>query len=184
MIGFSEIHDASKQLSTYDGTAILEREWSYMKDTHMVDKHGREMTNDFEEYDRVTDPRYKFEYSIFDIGNPVREYTGSELIRFVSNEELSKIRQDNGFLNVPLFVTKFDSENASGVLKIKMNLPEAYSLGDVFKNMNIRDLIVIGLILGFVVILIYAGYYELNLKMQIANTLQLQGIDWWFYVLY
>ena len=48
MIGFSEIHDASKQLSTYDGTAILEREWSYMKDTHMVDKHGREMTNDFE----------------------------------------------------------------------------------------------------------------------------------------
>lgn len=138
MIGFSEIHDASKQLSTYDGTAILEREWSYMKDTHMVDKHGREMTNDFEEYDRVTDPRYKFEYSIFDIGNPVREYTGSELIRFVSNEELSKIRQDNGFLNVPLFVTKFDSENASGVLKIKMNLPEVYSLGDVFKNMNIR----------------------------------------------
>lgn len=48
--------------------------------------------------------------------------------------------------------------------------------------MNIKDLIVIGLILGFVVILIYAGYYELNLKMQIANTLQLQGIDWWFYV--
>ena len=32
--------------------------------------------------------------------------------------------------------------------------------------MNIGDLIVIGLILGFVVILIYAGYYELNLKMQ------------------
>ena len=60
------------------------------------------------------------------------------MIRFVSNEELSKIRQDNGFLNVPLFVTKFDSENASGVLKIKMNLPEVYSLGDVFKNMNIR----------------------------------------------
>lgn len=50
--------------------------------------------------------------------------------------------------------------------------------------MNIGDLIVIGLILGFVVILICAGYYELNLKMQIANTLQLQGIDWWFYVLY
>ncbi len=138
MIGFSEIHNNSEQLSTYDGTAILEREWSFMKDTHMTDKHGRDLTNKFEEYDRVIDPRYKFEYSIFDIGNPIREYTGTELIRFVSNEELSKIRQDNGFLNVPLFVTQFDSENASGVLKIKINLPDVYSLGDVFKNMNIR----------------------------------------------
>ena len=138
MIGFSEIHNNSEQLSTYDGTAILEREWSFMKDTHMTDKHGRDLTNKFEEYDRVIDPRYKFEYSIFDIGNPVREYTGTELIRFVSNEELSKIRQDNGFLNVPLFVTQFDSENASGVLKIKIDLPDVYSLGDVFKNMNIR----------------------------------------------
>lgn len=138
MIGFSEIHDTSKELSTYDGTAILQREWSFMKDTHMTDKHGREMTNNFEEYDRIVDPRYKFEYSIFDIGNPVREYTGTELIRFVSNEELSKIRQDKGVLNIPLFVTKFDSENASGVLKIKIDLPDVYSLGDVFKNMNIR----------------------------------------------
>lgn len=138
MIGFSEIHDTSKELSTYDGTAILQREWSFMKDTHMTDKHGRELTNNFEEYDRVVDPRYKFEYSIFDIGNPVREYTGTELIRFVSNEELSKIRQDKGVLNIPLFVTKFDSENAHGVLKIKIDLPDVYSLGDVFKNMNIR----------------------------------------------
>lgn len=138
MIGFSEIHDTSKELSTYDGTAILQREWSFMKDTHMTDKHGRELTNNFEEYDRAVDPRYKFEYSIFDIGNPVREYTGTELIRFVSNEELSKIRQDKGVLNIPLFVTKFDSENAHGVLKIKIDLPDVYSLGDVFKNMNIR----------------------------------------------
>lgn len=138
MIGFSEIHNNSEQLSTYDGTAILEREWSFMKDAHMTDKHGRDLTNKFEEYDRVIDPRYKFEYSLFDIGNPIREYTGTELIRFVSNEELSKIRQDNGFLNVPLFVTQFDSENATGVLKIKIDLPDVYSLGDVFKNMNIR----------------------------------------------
>ena len=138
MIGFSEIHNNSEQLSTYDGTAILEREWSFMKDTHMTDKHGRDLTNKFEEYDRVIDPRYKFEYSLFDIGNPIREYTGTELIRFVSNEELSKIRQDNGFLNVPLFVTQFDSENSTGVLKIKIDLPDVYSLGDVFKNMNIR----------------------------------------------
>lgn len=50
--------------------------------------------------------------------------------------------------------------------------------------MNIGNLIGIGLILGFVVILICAGYYELNLKMQIANTLQLQGIDWWVYMLH
>lgn len=34
--------------------------------------------------------------------------------------------------------------------------------------MNIGDLIVIGLILGFVVILIYAGYY----------------VDWWFHMLH
>lgn len=50
--------------------------------------------------------------------------------------------------------------------------------------MNIGNLISIGLFLGFVVILIYSGYYELNLKMQIANTLQLQGMDWWFYILH
>lgn len=50
--------------------------------------------------------------------------------------------------------------------------------------MDLENLIGIGLFLGFVVILIYSGYYELNLKMQIANTLQLQGIDWWFYILH
>nr|WP_278459186.1 hypothetical protein [Methanobrevibacter smithii] len=50
--------------------------------------------------------------------------------------------------------------------------------------MNIGNLIGIGLFLCFVVILICAGYYELNLKMQIANTLQLQGIDWWVYMLH
>lgn len=50
--------------------------------------------------------------------------------------------------------------------------------------MDIENLIGICLFLGFVVILIYSGYYELNLKMQIANTLQLQGIDWWFYILH
>lgn len=50
--------------------------------------------------------------------------------------------------------------------------------------MNIGNLIGIGLFLCFVVILVCAGYYELNLKMQIANTLQLQGMDWWFYILH
>ena len=39
MIGFSEIHNAQKQLSTYDGTAILQREWSFMKDNHILDIH-------------------------------------------------------------------------------------------------------------------------------------------------
>lgn len=138
MIGFSEIHDNSKQLSTYDGTAILEREWSFMKDTHMQDKHGRNTTSDFAEYERIIDPRYKFEYNMFDIGYPVREYTGTELIRFVSNEDLCKIKNDNGYLSIPLFVTSFDSENANGVLKIKSDLPKVYSLGDVFKNIKIR----------------------------------------------
>ena len=138
MIGFSEVHNEQKQLSTYDGTAILQREWSFMKDDHIQDIHGKNLTNDFEEYERVTDPRYKFEYSIFDIGNPIREYTGTELIRFMSNEDLCNIKCDNGFLNIPLFVTEFDSENANGVLKIKINLPLNFSLGDVFKTMNIR----------------------------------------------
>lgn len=50
--------------------------------------------------------------------------------------------------------------------------------------MNIGNLIGIGLFLCFVVILVCARYYELNLKMQIANTLQLQGMDWWFYILH
>lgn len=50
--------------------------------------------------------------------------------------------------------------------------------------MNIGNLIGIWLFLCFVVILVCAGYYELNLKMQIANTLQLQGMDWWFYILH
>lgn len=54
----------------------------------------------------------------------------------------------------------------------------------MFKIRNIGNLIVIGLFLCFVVILVFAGYYELNLKMQIANTLQLQRMDWWYYVLY
>lgn len=138
MIGFSEVHNNQAQLSTFDGTAILQREWSFMKDDSIQDIHGKNLTNDFEEYERVTDPRYKFDYSIFDIGNPVREYTGTELIRFVSNDELKKIKCDNGFLNVPLFVTEFDSENANGTLKIKMNLPLNYSLGDVFKTINVR----------------------------------------------
>lgn len=138
MIGFSEVHNNQAQLSTFDGTTILQREWSFMKDDSIQDIHGKNLTNDFEEYERVTDPRYKFDYSIFDIGNPVREYTGTELIRFVSNDELKKIKCDNGFLNVPLFVTEFDSENANGTLKIKMNLPLNYSLGDVFKTINVR----------------------------------------------
>ena len=138
MIGFSEVHSAQKQLSTYDGTAILQREWSFMKDDHIQDIHGKNLTNDFEEYERVTDPRYKFDYSIFNIGNPVREYTGSELIRFLSNEELSRIRCDNGVLTIPFFISEFDSENADGELQIKINLPLNFSLGDVFKTMNIR----------------------------------------------
>lgn len=138
MIGFSEVHNEQKQLSTYDGTAILQREWSFMKDDHIQDIYGKNLINDFEEYDRVTDPRYKFEYNIFDIGTPVREYTGTELIKFVSNEELSHIKCTNGFLTIPLFTTEFDSENAAGALKIKMNLPLNFSLGDVFKNINIR----------------------------------------------
>lgn len=138
MIGFSEVHNDQAQLSTFDGTNILQREWSFIKDEDMRDKHGRNQTNDFEEYERVTDPRYKFEFSIFDIGNPVREYTGTDLIRFLSNDELCKLKVDNGYISIPLFITEFDSENASGVLKIKTDMPINYSLGDVFKTMNIR----------------------------------------------
>ena len=35
-------------------------------------------------------------------------------------------------------MTEFDSENAEGVLKIKLDLPVNFSLADVFKTMKIR----------------------------------------------
>lgn len=50
--------------------------------------------------------------------------------------------------------------------------------------MDTEEIIIIAFLLIFLGICIYTGYYELNLKMQIANTLQLQGIDWWFYILH
>lgn len=138
MIGFSEVHNSAKQLSTYDGTAILQREWSFIKDSHITDTHGRAETNSFEDYQKDNDPRIKLEYENFDIGYPVREYTGNDLIRFISNVELQTIVSKNGVMSIPLFITDFDSENASGELKIKADLPNVYSLADVFKNINIR----------------------------------------------
>ena len=138
MIGFSEVHNNAKQLSTFDGTNILQREWSFMKDEDIPDKHGRDNTNDFEEYKRVTDPRCKFDYTSFKLEEPIREYTGTELIRFISNEELQTMHQEHNTIRIPLFITDFDSENASGTLIINTDLPYNYSLGDVFKNLNIR----------------------------------------------
>ena len=147
MIGFSEIHDESKELSTYDGTNILAREWSFMNDDQMEDKHGRKSSevNDYYEYDRVTDPRTKFTYDLFKIGNPIREYTGTDLIRFLSNEDLKKIKCEGGAFKIPLFVTNFDSENARDeltnefpMLKIIANIPENFSLGDIFNNISIK----------------------------------------------
>lgn len=138
MIGFTEVHDTSKQLSTLDGTNILQREWSFMKDNDIQNKWAKDSVNDYEEYDRVTDPRYKIDHYSFDIGNPTREYTGVELIRSLSNEELCEITQDNGWMNIPLFITEFDNENAEGMLKIKTDIPNNYSLGDVFKTMSIE----------------------------------------------
>lgn len=138
MIGFSEVHNNAIQLSTFDGTNILQREWSFMKDEDMQDKHGRDDTNDFEEYKRVTDPRCKFDYNSFVLDSVIREYTGTKLIRFISNKELQEMHQSHGEIKIPLFITEFDSENASGVLTIKTDLPNNYSLADVFKNINIR----------------------------------------------
>jgi len=142
MIGFSEIHhnNDAKRLSTYDGTNILQREWSFMKDDHIQDIPGRQdaFPNDDRDIITETDPRFTFKLSNFNIGNPIREYTGSELIRFVSNTNLQEIRTIDGKLIVPLFVTTFDSENANGDLIININLPLNYSLADVFNNMNIR----------------------------------------------
>lgn len=140
MIGFSEIHNYSKKLSTFDGTNILQRQWSYMKDEHIPDSYGKQDSKLIEDDMLLTvdDPRIKFDRTVFDIGNPVREYTGTELIRFLSNDELSQIKLENDGLIIPLFITNFDSENASGVLKINVDLPINYSLADVFKTMNIR----------------------------------------------
>lgn len=147
MIGFSEIHDESKELSTYDGTNILAREWSFMNDDQMEDIHGRESSNvnDNYEYDRVTDSRIKITYDLFKIGNPVREYTGSELIRFLSNDDLKQIKNVDGLFKIPLFVTNFDSENArdeftndDAILQININTSENLSLGDIFNNISIK----------------------------------------------
>ena len=138
MIGFSEVHDDSKQLSTFDGTNILGRDWSFLKDDDIENIWGKQEANDFDNYDRVEDKRYSFNHFSFDIGNPIREYTGSELIRFLSNEDLKEIVNEDGYFNVPLFVTDFDKRNASGVLKIKTDTPLVYNLGDIFQSMNIR----------------------------------------------
>lgn len=138
MIGFAEVHNKSERLSTYDGTNILQREWSFMKDNDIQDVWGKNEVNDFEEYDRVTDLRYKIDHYSFDIGYPVREYTGVELIKFLSNAELLELKAENKNIRIPLFTSDFDSENASGELKVKIDLPMNYSLGDIFKTLNIR----------------------------------------------
>lgn len=138
MIGFSEVHNNAKGLSTFDSTNILGRDWSYMKDDHIQDVWGKNQTNDFEEYERVVDPRYKLDHYSFDIGTPVREYTGTELIKFISNDDLKAISAVDGYMTIQLFTSSFDNENASGVLKIKTDIPNNYTLADVFKNMNIR----------------------------------------------
>lgn len=138
MIGFSEVHNNAKQISTHDATNILQREWSFMKDNDIQNIWGKNESIPADEYIRTIDPRYKLDHYSFDIGNPVREYTGVELIRFVSNDNLKDIKQDNGWMKIPLFVTEHDSENADGVLKIKTDIPVNYSLADVFKNLNIR----------------------------------------------
>lgn len=142
MIGFSEIHNNAKQLSTYDGTNILRREWSFMKDAHLDDVYGRDLINNYEQYERINDARYKFTRNNFNLIDVTREYTGTNLIRFISSDELleMKLNEDNtsGEFIIPLFITEFDMENSSGILAIKADLPEAFSLGDVFNNINIR----------------------------------------------
>ena len=138
MIGFTEVHNTAKELSTYDATNILQREWSYMKDNDIQDIWGKNETNDFEAYKRVTDPRYKLDHFSFNIGTPKREYTGNESIRFVTYDDLQTIHADNGYMSIPLFITEDDKENAVGELIIKTDIPENYSLADVFKNLNIR----------------------------------------------
>lgn len=136
MIGFSEIHNNIHQLSTYDGTSILQREWSFMKDNDIQNILKKDSYEDYPEYNRVKDPRYRFDNNSFIIGNPVREYTGNKLIRFISNDELSEMRQDNGWIKIPLFIE--DNENASGELQIQTDIPYNFSLGDVFNQLNIR----------------------------------------------
>ena len=50
--------------------------------------------------------------------------------------------------------------------------------------MNITDYITICLLLVFIIILFCAGYYTLSLKIQVANTLGLHGIDYWWFLLH
>jgi len=138
MIGFSEVHNDAIQLSTLDSTNILQREWSFMKDDHIQNTWAKDKTEDYNEKLTYTDVRYKLTRDNFNIGNPVREYTGSELIRFLSNETLENIKNELGSFYIPLFITEFDNENASGALKIVSDIPESFTLADVFKNINIR----------------------------------------------
>lgn len=147
MIGFSEIHNESKELSTYDGTNILAREWSFLNDDQLDDIHGRDSAkvNDNYESNRVEDPRTKFIYSDFNIGHPIREYNGTELIRFLSNDDLKEIKCINGRFLIPLFNSEIDfesardeDENRSPELQISVNVPEEFTLGDIFNNMMIK----------------------------------------------
>lgn len=44
--------------------------------------------------------------------------------------------------------------------------------------------ITICLLLVFIIILFRAGYYTLSLKIHVANTLGLHGMDYWWFLLH
>lgn len=50
--------------------------------------------------------------------------------------------------------------------------------------MHTTDYITICLLLVFIIILFCAGCYTLSLKIQVANTLGLHGIDYWWFLLH
>lgn len=50
--------------------------------------------------------------------------------------------------------------------------------------MHTNDYITICLLLVFIIILFCAGYYTLSLKIQVANTLGLHGIDYLWFLLH
>ena len=137
MIGFSEIHNNTEP-TTYDATNILGRDYSFLKDDDIKNTWSREELNDHPEYDRINDARYKLTREMFNIGNPIREYTGTDLIRMLSSDDLKHIYSENGYFEIPLFINSFDKENSSGKLIIYLDLPNNFSLGDIFKTIQLK----------------------------------------------
>lgn len=156
MIGYSQVHN-NKRISTFDGTNILQREWSFIKDSDLSNIWKKDEINDYSNVVKENDNRIKVDLSSFTLIEPIREYTGNNHIRFITSDELKKIngvKNSNTNLydfNIQLFNVDvsadndkskyYDGYNASGNLIISLDLPEELNminLAYIFKNFDIN----------------------------------------------